>query len=64
MPRHGLYMMEMNYGRNCYNCGDFGHLARNCRNRRIIRQGRRLEYEDNLKNIANLNREESPVVFN
>ena len=33
--------------RNCYNCGGFGYLARNCRNRRIdnrIGERRRLEY--------------------
>jgi len=61
MSRYNLYIMEVNCGRNCY---DFGHLTRNYRNRRIIRQKRRLEYEDNLKNIANLNRKESLVVFN
>jgi len=36
--------------RNCYNCGGFRHLARNCRNRREgnrIREERRLEYRGN-----------------
>jgi len=35
--------------KNCYNCGGFEHMARNCRNRRIggrIGEGRRLEYGD------------------
>jgi len=33
--------------RNYYNCGGFGHMARNCRNRKTegrIRKRRRLEY--------------------
>jgi len=36
--------------RNYYNCGGFGHVARNCRNRRIrnrIGERRGLEYEQN-----------------
>ena len=36
--------------RNYYNCGGFGHLARNCRNRGIenrIGEGRRLGYRNN-----------------
>ena len=37
---------------NCYNCGGFGYLARNCKNKRTggrIGKGRRLEYR-NRKN--------------
>jgi len=35
--------------RNCYNCGNFRHLARNYRNRSTegrIGEGRRLEYRN------------------
>jgi len=38
--------------RNCYTCGGFGHLARNCRNRRIRMNGR-MEIDQN----SNLNGE-------
>jgi len=30
--RRDLYVMNVDRGRNCYNCGGFGHLVRNCRN--------------------------------
>ena len=37
--------------RNYYNCGEFGHLVRNCRNKGMgnrIGNGRRLEYGQRL----------------
>ena len=46
--------------RNYYNYGDFGHLARNCRNRETrgrIGQGRKLEYRNEYNKQSNLNRE-------
>jgi len=52
------YAIDINKNnRNCYNCKRFGHLARNCRNRRIenrIGEGR-LEYRQR-ENKQNLNR--------
>ena len=70
--------MEMNKNnRNCYSCGGFGHLARNCRNRGVknrIGERRRLEYGSNENNGQkrvegeneqnNLNREGDLIVFN
>ena len=32
-PRRDPFAMEVNQGWNCYACGGFGHMARNCRNR-------------------------------
>jgi len=57
--------MEIDRGRNCFACGEFGHMAHHCRNRGRVMQGRRVEYEggrikeindhrDNLKGVENL----------
>jgi len=45
-PRQDPFTMEVDCGRNCYACGGFGHMARNCRNRGRGRpmDGRRVEY--------------------
>ena len=66
-PRRDPFAMEVDRGRNCYACGGFGHMARNCRNRGRGRpmDGRRVEYgggrieeifdqKDNLKGAENL----------
>ena len=48
VPQHNPYAIDVDRGdKNYYNCGSFGYLARNCRNRRMggrIGEGRRLEY--------------------
>jgi len=49
----------------CHNsCGSFGYLARNFRNRRRIRQERRVEYRDNVNTINNLKEKKNLVVLN
>jgi len=49
-PQQDPYAMKVDRGnRNCYNCRDFEHLARNCRNRRTegrIEKNKRLEYRN------------------
>jgi len=60
-PQRNLYAMDVDRrkNRNCYACGGFGHLARNCRNR--VRMNRRMEVEQDSN--SNLNGEgglESP----
>ena len=65
--RKDLYPMEVDRERNCYACGEFGHMAHHYRNqgRRRVADGRRLEYrggrikgnhiyENNLKEEENL----------
>ena len=39
--------MDRRDNRNCYNCGGFRYIARNCRNRRVD-MNRRMETEDNI----------------
>jgi len=60
--------MEVDWGRNCYACGEFGHMARNCRNqgqRERVAENRKVEYGggrieeipnfvNNLKEVENL----------
>jgi len=56
-PRRDPFAMEVDHGRNCYACGGFGHMARNCKNRgRVMRRveigGGRLE--GNIEQIGHL----------
>ena len=67
-PRRDPFTMEIDRGRNCFACGGFGHMARNCRNRSMrgrVAENRRLEYGggriegideqlNNLKGVENL----------
>ena len=52
-PQKNPYTMDVNRreNRNCYACGGFGHLARNCRNRGIT--NRRIEVDKDIS--GNLN---------
>jgi len=60
--------------RNCYSCGVFGHLAKNCRNKSIenrIGEERRLKYRNrrmiekgNKQNNSNLNGDRDLIVLN
>ena len=45
-PRRDPFAMEVDWGRNCYACGGFRHMAHHCRNRGRERpmEGRRMEY--------------------
>ena len=54
--QRNLYAMDVDRreNRNCYACGRFGHLARNCRNRRMG-INRKMEVDQDSNN--NLNRE-------
>jgi len=65
-PRRDLYMMEINRGRNCYACKEFGHMAHQCRSQGRIKvaDGRRLEYvrkslEENHEHLNCLKEEEN-----
>jgi len=33
--------------RNCYACGGFGHLARNCRNRGMMNRRKKIDQDSN-----------------
>jgi len=60
-PRRDSYTMEVDWGRNCYTCGGFGHMAYHCRNRE---RGRAMEemrvkygggrFKSNIKQIGHL----------
>ena len=58
-PRRDTYAMEVDWERNCYTCGGFGHMAHYCRNRGRVAEGRRVEFEGNYKYLNTLKEEEN-----
>ena len=56
--RRNPYAMEVDRERNCYVCGEFGHMAQHCRNRGQrgrVAENRRVEYGGGkIKEIVNL----------
>ena len=71
-PRWDPFAMEVDRGRNCYACGGFGHMARNCRNRSQrgrVAENRRMEYgggriEEIPNFVNNLKEEENLELLN
>ena len=63
-PRRDFYAMEVDRGRNCCTCREFGHMARHCRNRGRIVEGRRLEFEGNYEHSNSLKEEENLEFLN
>jgi len=58
-PRRDPYAMEVDRGRNCYACREFGHMACHCRNRERVAERRRLELEGNYEHLNSLKEEEN-----
>jgi len=66
-PRRDPFAMEVDHGQNCYACGGFGHMARNCRNRG--RMMRRVEIgggksKGNIEQIGHLKEVENLEALN
>jgi len=56
-PRRDPFAMELDRGRNCYTCGGFGHMVRNCRNRERIMRRAEIggeKFEGSIKQIGHL----------
>jgi len=71
-PRRDSFAMKVDWGRNCYTCGGFGHMAHHCRNRdqrgRVV-ENRRVEYgggriEEIQNFVNNLKEEENLELLN
>ena len=61
MPKYNSFAMKVDYKKNQYNCRGFGHLARYCRDQKIIRESKRIEI---INNNEYLKEEKSLEVFN
>jgi len=58
LPRSSYAMdVDRSWNRNCYTCGCFRHLAKNCRNQNI-EMNKRMEIEN-----SNLKEEQDLIVF-
>jgi len=44
---HNPSAIDIDKERNYYNCGGFGHIARYCKNQRMVGQGIRISYQNN-----------------
>ena len=57
-PKRDPFAMEVDRRRNCYACGEFGHIARHCRNwgmRGRVVENRRVKYGGGrIEEISNL----------
>ena len=58
-PRRDPYAMEVDWGRNCYACGGFGHIARYCKNSGRVAEGWRMEFKGNYEYSNTLKGEEN-----
>ena len=61
VPRWDPYAMNMNRGRKYYNYKGFSYITRYCRNQKMVGQERRINYQDNNKDLKE---EKSLIVLN
>ena len=51
IPRWDLFSMKVDHERNYYNCRRFDHLAKYCRDQKIIRKSKRIEIINNNEHL-------------
>jgi len=59
VPRYNPYTIEIDYEKDCYSCRGFGYIAKNYKNRRIVEQGKRINYKNNGQSNLNGKKESS-----